>query len=207
MAAFTELDDFRLRDSVRCVQGFLLLLPTIRDYALWAFRYFGSEAQEEAVAEVVANAYTAYVALIARSKADLIYPTVLARYAIRHFYYGRRVGSRFSTQDVASRAAQRRHGFVVERLDYFDEVHEQWTEGIVADRATPVPEQVAFRCDFPNWLARQSRRNRRVVECLSLGHATADVARRFHVTASRVSQLRRELHRSWRAFQRDSSHE
>ena len=63
-----------------------------------------------------------------------------------------------------------------------------------------MPEQVAFRVDFPNWLASLSERDRRVVEQLILGERTRDVARRFGISPGRVSQLRREFHLAWLAF-------
>ena len=183
-----------------CREGFLALMPRIRTCALVAFRHLGAEAREDAVAEIVANAYAAYVRLVARGKADLAYPTVLARFAINQFHAGRRVGSRFTIRDVMSKAAQRRHSFVVGRLDRFHEATGEWIEAVVEDTTTPVPDQAAFRCDFPAWLRNQKRRNRRIAEALSLGHTTADVARRFRVSAGRVSQLRGELHDSWLAF-------
>jgi len=37
-------------------------------------------------------------------------------------------------------------------------------------------------------------------ESLAVGNRTGDVAKRFNVSAGRVSQLRRELAESWRAF-------
>jgi hypothetical protein len=74
----------------------------------------------------------------------------------------------------------------------------------VAGSRTPVPDQVAFRCDFPAWLDRLPRRNRRIAEALSLGHTTGDVAKRFRVSPGRISQLRREMHKSWYEFHGES---
>jgi len=53
---------------------------------------------------------------------------------------------------------------------------------------------------FANWLRRLSRRNRRIAQFLALGNRTSDTARKFKVSEGRVSQLRRELAESWRAF-------
>jgi FixJ family two-component response regulator len=63
-----------------------------------------------------------------------------------------------------------------------------------------VPDIVSFRCDFPAWLETLRHRDRRIAETLALGHRTQDVARRFQVSEGRVSQLRRELAVSWKAF-------
>lgn len=179
---------------------FLAMLPAIKTHARIAFRHLTPEARENAVQEVIANALVAFVRLVQRQKIDLAYPTVLARYAVAQFHDGRRVGNRLNVKDVLSAYAQRQKGITVERLDQFDKEENQWAEAIVEDHRTPVPEQVAFRCDFPAWLATLSRRDRRIAEALSLGHNTGDVARRFQVSPGRISQLRRELHQSWQEF-------
>jgi hypothetical protein len=76
-------------------------------------------------------------------------------------------------------------------------------EVILEDHRTPVPDQVAFRIDFPNWLAILSRRNRRIAEALAVGNSTGYVAKRFKLSAGRISQLRGELYRSWQNFHGD----
>ncbi len=175
-------------------------MPSIRTTAEVAFRYLEAEAREDAVAEIVASAFVAYARLVAQGKADLAFPSVLARFAISQFHRGSRVGSRFSNREVCSPVAQRRHGFKLERLDRLDDATGEWLEAVVDDRSTPVPDQAAFRCDFPAWLRKQQLRNRRIAEALSLGHTTADVAKRFRISPARVSQLRAEFHNSWREF-------
>ena len=179
---------------------FLELLPTIRTAAQVAFRGWDPEAREDAVTEVIANCFVAFSQLAAQGKLEVAFASVLARFAIQQFRVGRRVGSRFTIQDVLSPAAQCRRRFDVERLDAVDPTTDEWVEAVVDDYATPVPDQAAFRCDFPAWLAAQSRRTRRIAEALALGHTTADVAKRFRVTPGRVSQLRRELQNSWQTF-------
>ena len=179
---------------------FLEMLPIIQDYARSAFRHFGAEARDDAIAEIVANSYVAYARLLANGKLDVAFATVIAQFAIRQFRSGRRVGSRFTVRDVTSQIAQRRHGFVVEGFDQVDPSTGEWVEAMVGNTGTPVPDQAAFRCDFPAWLRKQNRRNRRIAEALVLGHTTADVARRFRLSAGRISQLRHELYNSWLAF-------
>jgi hypothetical protein len=71
---------------------------------------------------------------------------------------------------------------------------------IVEDRHATPAEVARVRIDFANWLKTLSRRSRRVAELLAIGHRAVEVARRFHVSRARVSQLRWELHHSWQAF-------
>jgi len=75
---------------------------------------------------------------------------------------------------------------------------------MVEDRQTPVPDQVAFRIDFPAWLAIHPRRDRRIAETLAVGHSTTEAAKRFHVSAGRISQKRRDFHASWQTFHGES---
>jgi hypothetical protein len=73
-------------------QEFLVTLPKIRRHAAMAFRHLRPEAREEAVQEVVANSWRAYVRLVELNKVDLAYPTVLARYGVKQTRDHRRVG-------------------------------------------------------------------------------------------------------------------
>jgi hypothetical protein len=55
--------------------------------------------------------------------------------------------------DVLSPYCQQRKNVKVESIDHFDDEENQWREAVVVDtRATPVPDIVAFRCDFADWV-------------------------------------------------------
>ncbi len=143
---------------------------------------------------VVAYALVAYVRLYQQGRVALAYPTVLARYGVAQARDGWRVGAKLNIKDPLSRYCQKRKGVVVERLDVFDEEENAWAEAVVVDtRTATVPDTVAFRLDFPAWLGTLNRRNRRIAEILAMGHSTSQVAKRFDVSAGRISQLRREL--------------
>jgi len=179
---------------------FLRLLPQIYDYAIPAFRDLQRDEREEAVQETVAQAFVLFVRLMQRRRAELVFPTIIARFAIARVREGRTLGTGLNSRDVSSRYAQRKRGFSVGRLDRRNGRKDRWLEAMVEDHHTPVVDQVCFRIDFPEWLARLSRRNRRIAESLACGNSTNDVAREFRLTAARVSQLRRELRASWEGF-------
>jgi hypothetical protein len=185
--------------------SFLAMLPSIRRQARVAFRYLRAEAREDAIAEVVAKALVAYARLVQSGRQSLAYPTVLARYAVRQFLAARRVGTSMNCQDVYSPAAQRRFGFTVKRLYEEQQDAEAWVEATMEDTRTSVPDQAAFRIDFPEWLANQSPRARQIAELLAVGHNPLAVAQSVGVSPGRVSQLRRELHESWQRFHGDES--
>ncbi len=179
----------------------LALLPTVVRYAKRAFRTYDPEARQEAVQNVVANTAAAVAGLAKRGKLDLAYPTVLAKFGIRQTLDHRKTRSSLNIKDVLSKYCQENKGVMVERLDKFNEQEDCWEEAVVVDtRNAPVPATVAFRVDFKDWLKSLAPRDRKVARYLSLGHRTADAARRFKVTPSRIAHLRRELAESWRRF-------
>jgi len=186
-------------------QQFLKMLPVIQKYADKAFQHLDAEGREDAVHEVIANALVAFARLLQLGKADLAYPTVLARYGAAQVREGRRVGNRRRVSEVLAEYAQRKKGFVVESLDCFHKESSQWLEAIVEDTRTPVPDQVAFRIDFPAWLNSQTKRNRRIAEALAVGSTTGEVAKRFKLSSGRISQLRQQFHQSWQEFQGDKA--
>ena len=90
--------------------AFEAMLPAIRRQAKRAFPGVRSELIEELVAEVIANAFVAFRRLVERDKADLAYPSVLAKYGIKQVRVGRKVGSKLNVRDVTSRHCQRMKG-------------------------------------------------------------------------------------------------
>jgi hypothetical protein len=179
---------------------FLTMLPLIEAHACFVFRRLDPEAREDAVQEVIANACVAFARLVQQDKADQAYASALARFAVAQFRDGRRVGNRQSIRDVLSPCAKKQRRWEVERLDRFDDTRGEWMEAVVEDHRTPILEQVAFRCDFPQWLKHLPARSRQVAQELAIGHSTGDVAKRFGLTPGRISQMRRELHQSWEEF-------
>jgi DNA-binding CsgD family transcriptional regulator len=184
---------------------FLRLLPTIRQHARISFRHLDADRRTEAIQAVICNACAATARLAALGKLDLAYAGPLARFGVAQVKTGRMTGGHLNCKDVLSRYCQQRKEINVERLDRFDEDENAWAEAVVEDtRTSTVPEIVAFRCDFSDWLASLSRRDRHIAESLAIGNRTSDVAQRFDVSAGRVSQLRREFSESWKAFVGDA---
>jgi hypothetical protein len=173
--------------------GFLVIVPKVRQCVGLAFRHLRDDERNEAVQEAIANACAAFAGLAAKGALNRAFPTVLARFAVAQVRSGRRLGTASNMRDVLSQHAQWKKHFVVDRLD-------QWREAVLEDHRTPVPDQVCFRLDFPRWLASLSSRDRQVAQSLAIGDSTAAVARRFSISAARVSQLRREFHAAWLRF-------
>ena len=180
---------------------FLKLLPCIQRYARYAFRSLPRETRDDLIQEVVANCLVAFVRLVALGKSDIAYPTPLAMFAVRQVRAGRRVGANLNVHDVSSPYAQQAKGIRLERLDQYDRTADEWREIVVEDkRATPA-DVARVRIDFTDWLHALPPRRRKIAQRLALGETTGAVAKRYDVSAGRISQLRRELADAWRAFQ------
>ena len=173
---------------------FLGILPVVTKYASLLFRHWPPSEREEAVAETVAMAFLSFIRLKSRGKDPFQFPSKLALRAVQRVRDGRHVGHAANSRDLLSRQSQFCRKIDVRRMD-------EWQDALVDNHRTPIPDQVSFRCDFPVWLRTLTRRECRIVLRLARGDRTGDVAKRFGLTAGRISQLRRAFCVSWRVFQ------
>jgi len=181
----------------------LAMLPAIRKYASSAFRDLPPEAKQDAIIEVVANCTVAVARLAVRGMLDVAYPRPLAKFAIRQYRDGRRVGKRANVRDVYDQHGQIKNGHQLKYIGCPRDQRGGWREQLVENKRTSPADLVAFRLDFDAWLPSLPHRDRHIVEDLAMGERTSDVARKFGVSAGRVSQLRRQLQQRWDDFQAD----
>ena len=198
---------------------FLTLIPIVTRHARIVFRHRPAAEREEAVAEAVAAAFESYLALKARGQDPVRdFPSVMATFAVLHVKTGRHVGGHQSTTDVLSPQAQARHHFQVASLSR-DTPPSDWQrdglrpnrhvtnvyeERLQDNRQTPVPDQVAFRMDWPAFLQTLSERDRRMALALAEDRPASEVAVRFGLSRARVTQLRQQWCQEWRAFQEEA---
>jgi len=147
--------------------------------------------------DAVASAFESWLSLTARGKDPAQFPACMPKFAAHYVRNGRHVWSRTSSRDVISRTAQQRRGFTVESLPLQGV---EWGEILIDDALTPVPDQVAFRLDFPAFRKTLTPRNRKILDALAMGDSGKEVAERFGLTPPRVTQLRQQWQREWEAF-------
>lgn len=176
------------------------MIPQIKAAARFEFRDLPRYRRDEAVNDVVVMAFFAFSNLVKQGRIALAYPTPLAMYACRQYRAYRRPAEKQCVRDVLSPYAQHKKRFDVDRLDKRD-CDGRWKEAIVEDSRTRVPNQVWFRLDFPCWLRQLGRKKRRIAEALAVGGRTMDVAKKYHLSRGRISQLRHELEKNWYIFQ------
>jgi hypothetical protein len=193
---------------------FLAIRHRIETHARIYFRQLrSSDEKAERIAETLAIAWKWFVRLAQRGKDATHYPSVLATFAARAVNAGRRLCGQLKAKDVLSERAQQRHGFRVEQLPLstrtcHDELNglggqrhlDAYEERLQDNTRTPPDEQAAFRLDFPAWLTTRTERDRRIINDMVVGEGTNHLARRFGMSPSRVSQLRREYRDDWRLF-------
>jgi hypothetical protein len=185
--------------------GFLQLLPAVRTHAKIQFRHLPVIQREEAIAETIAAACVSYQRLAAQGKLDVAHPGTLATYAVNHVRNGRHIGGhQDAAKDVLSPVCQRRHGVKIQSLSARPSDSRGWGCLVTPDRKADIPELACFRLDFAEYLRTLSRRDRRIVSRLAAGERTMEVAERFGMTASRISQLRRRYELAWLSFQRQA---
>ena len=147
--------------------------------------------------ESCAAAYVSYVRLRQRGKDPHGFPSSMATRAAQHAQSGRIVAGQVNSRDVLSRAARLQRGFAVRSLHH---PAVDWSRFLRDDRTTPIPEEVAFRLDWPVFVASHSLRDRRIIHLLAEGHSAKRIAQRVGLSLGRLSQLRKQWCKEWRTF-------
>lgn len=194
--------------------AFLSILPKIETHAKVHFRSVKCAAKRaDRIAEVIGMCWRWFKRLSERGKDASQFPMVLADFAVRAVRSGRRVCGQLKPKDAMSEVAQGKHGFRVESMSSFtcgshdklhsprdQKLHDQYEERLRDNLQTPVPDQVAFRCDFPAWLVSRTDRDRQLIGEMAAGERTRNLSRKFCLRPSRISQMRREFCEDWARF-------
>jgi hypothetical protein len=175
--------------------SFLEILPEIKHRLRLAFCRLSPEAREEAIEEATVSCLFAYARLHEQGRTASVTPSNLAWYAALQVKSGRPTVGSMNGADPLSRYAQLENGIQVEQLD------SKWIDLLVEDKRASVPDQVAAKLDVGAWFGTLSRRMKQIARDLAFGFSTSEVARKYGVTAGRISQLRRTLEESWGEFQ------
>jgi len=174
---------------------FLSMLPEIERRLELAFRRLDRAAREESVAEGVGHSLLSFMTLHGEGRAAKVSASTLAWYAAKQVKHGRLAAGRVNRLEPLSRYAKLQSDIRQEPITG------KWLEVFVEDRRASVVDQVAAKLDVGSWWATLSERFQLIARELAYGFSTSEVASRHGLSAGRISQLRRELERSWEAFQ------
>ena len=193
---------------------FLVLLPRIETHGRIYFRHLRSNQKDEVFQEMRALAWLWFVRLAQRGKDAGEFLATFNDFLVRAVSNGRRLLGNEKAKDAMCGQTQKRRGFRVEPLpmdlsasheSLYSTVHGQrehdaFEERLCDNTLTPVPDQAAFRIDWPEWIRTRSERDRRIIDDLMAGERTFDVSQKHGLSPARVSQLRRQLHDDWEEF-------
>jgi hypothetical protein len=177
------------------------VLPPVAAHGRVSFRQVRCpHRKEELLAEMVARSWQWFVRLVRCGKDVLEFVSARAAFAARSAGSGRRLCGHERSRDALSLPAQRKRGFAVRRLPDFATVSgTPLDEALTDNTASPVPDPVAVRQDFPRWRCGGGLRDRGVIDALMLGSRALDIGGRHGLSPARVSQLRRAFRDSGRA--------
>lgn len=183
-------------------QEFAKALPRIQRHAEIVFRSVRCpHRRADCTAEVLAISWKWWLRLRRTGKDPNHFVSAIATFAARAVRSGRRLCGQERANDALSPRAQRLKGFAVCTLPAVGTLSgNPFAEALRDNTHTPVNEQVAFRLDFPAWLATYDRRKRDLIESMARGERTLDLADAFGMSPGRISQLRREFMVGWNAF-------
>lgn len=177
------------------------VVPSLQSQARFRFRGLPLVEREEALAEATATAMISFLRLRKVGKDPLPFTRRLAWIAISRVKLGRTASVPDNSEDVCSRLAKNQRGFALHSLDGASQsLRNGWRALVVEDRRSTPAETAILRLDFAAWLGRMPDRRREIAETLAQGYCTSEVARRFRITAGRVSQMREEFRKSWIGF-------
>ena len=185
--------------------SFLKLLPQINQRLKHAFRSLDPASKDEAMQSAIVLCLCSYARLYARQRAHAASASTLVFYAVKQVKSGRPAGGRMNVREPLSLYAQLRRDIKVQPLHTFEPGTGTWIGDLVDSKRASVADVVAIRLDSRNWLATLSLRTRSIAADLAQGFSTSEVAGKYGVSAGRISQLRRELERSWHDFQHEGS--
>ena len=167
-------------DTLR--QSFTRQVPNLRRMASSKFIGLSTELRQECVANALALTWMFIYRLWKKGRSDE--PGILRSclwYAVKQTKEGRTPQGCPRAKDAFH---QRRFGKVK-----FEELDADQFVG----RFTPVFDQVSFRVDVPAFLNSLSERARKMALDLAGGMSTTEAAKKYQLSAGRISQFRREF--------------
>jgi hypothetical protein len=204
-------------NSIQELQAkFLNLLPRIKTHATICFRFITCpDRRADRIAETVALAWKWHVRLHQRGKDASKFPTAFVTLVAKSVRSGRNLCGQEKANDVMSPLAQRRRKFtvkslstsarasldVLQPLSHGQDWRDAFEERLKDNVHSPVPDQAAFRIDWPTFCRTLSHRDQRLAKFLSMGHPAKSAADEFGLSQGRVTQLRQQWCREWRACQ------
>jgi hypothetical protein len=193
---------------------FVALLPRILPQLKKGCRIVRCAAsRDDFIAEALGLCWKMFRRAMAKGKDVASFIITMAKYAARAVRCGRTVCGQQKAKDVLSLTAKLTHGVVVEQFgsgsSHYEELYGEvdgqkrrdlLDEVLAENIVTAVPDQVAFRIDWPRFMASRPERDQKIMAYLANGSTNLEAAKKFNVSPGRVSQLRRAWCEEWQMF-------
>jgi hypothetical protein len=183
-------------------QRFLQALPRIQLHAKISSRHIKcSHKRQDFISEVVGLCWKWWQRLVERGKKPWSFVSTLASFATKAVRSGRRVCGQLKPRDVHSERAQQRHSFCLTKLPDMATLSDNpLSQALIDNTQTPPDEQAMFRLDFASWLRSLSRRDKALATDMGMGEGTMNLAQRYGLSPSRISQKRGLFQQDWQRF-------
>jgi hypothetical protein len=183
------------RNETTWQSNFTTMLPEIEQKLRLAFCRLDPEAREDAIEKAIVHSLFSYSRLHEQGRAEVATASSLAWYSSRQVKRGRPTTGKMNGKEPLSRYGQISNDIEIERQPG------NWIDAMVEDKRASVEDQVAAKMDVGAWFATLTKRMKEIATDLAFGCSTSEVAKKYGVSAGRISQLRRVLEESWAAFQ------
>ncbi len=142
-----------------------IYLPVLQKHARFALRHIPCPVtRSDLIAEIVALAWKHFLSLVQRGKDPSTFFTMLAMLCSQAVRSGRRLAGSERSKDVLSPIARIRHGFTVGALEDPPRKDDALADALAENSQSEVPDQAAFRIDFPRWRRRFGTRTGKVLD-------------------------------------------
>ncbi|HZZ77124.1 MAG TPA: hypothetical protein VFE62_01315 [Gemmataceae bacterium] len=169
-------------------------LPRIRRHASAQFSGYKPERKEEAVQDVIANAWKAYRDLRLAGRDPSGYISMIAEFAVKQTRGGRHITGQERARDAMSPRAQRHKGFLMRALPEYDTGQDDAIEGIADTHMASPDVQAQVRIDAHEWRNTLHARDREMLDDMIAGFSTTELKEKYGFSMSAGSQHRRKLH-------------
>jgi hypothetical protein len=174
------------------------MLPHCRYYAKRVIRRRWIDF-DDVVQDLCGIALEIYQSLVRRGK-EVFYSPIM-KFTIKKYREGRRFCGQNST-DILSCQTQKLGRSAVCQLVTYDQDDDDLDTNRRMEYPQPsVVDFVQMKMDYQGWYHLQSPRDQKIIDDLSMGYTTGEVAKKFGVSDGLISIKRKNFANSWKEYQ------
>jgi hypothetical protein len=186
--------------SARVGEQYARCRGAIRHRASFKVRHLRGHARQEALAEIEAFAWYAFLRLAARGDDPAGWVSTVVDFAAGRYKEGRRFAGRVPLQDALSEEGRRRRGQLVASLPLGDgDKVPAEVRAALRHRAPGPAAEAILRADWEEFQKTLTARERALVGGLEAGMNLTEIAQQQGVSKAATQDMRRTVARKWAA--------